>query len=928
MSDYLAHYGVKRRSGRYPWGSGENPYQGELDFRATVKQLRAKGLTDTEIARMMGMNTSEFRNRVTIEKHEEEKENIARARKLRDTGMSYVAIGKEMGRSESVIRSWLKEGMAERVKLKDSVTERLIQEVEKKKYLDVGDATELQLGISKTKLKAIIADLETKGYKTTEIYQEQATNAGQYTIVKVLTKADVDKDEIYKNREKIMAVDGMYIDGDQIKSIQPPVKIDPKRVMIKYAEDGGVDRDGLIEIRPGVEDLSLGGRNYAQVRIAMENNLYLKGMAVYNDDLPPGVDIRFNTNKSKDMPDEEVFKKLKRDKVTGEIDPDLPFGAVIRQYEYPDKNGEMHQSPINLVNDSDDWDKWSKTLSSQFLSKQNWKLAEMQLNKTFDKKQKEYDELAALTNPIVKQQLLNSFADECDSAATHLKACGFDRQKTHVLLPVPSIKEGEVFAPNYENGEEVILIRYPHAGVFEIPRLIVNNNNKEAIKMIGKDAPNAIGINSATAQQLSGADFDGDTAVVIPTKGLNLRTSKPLKELQEFNLSDYANGPDDPETSKANGFNKQMEMGKVSNLITDMTIKGAPISDIVKAVKYSMVVIDAEKHNYNWRQCRIDNDIDYLTQKYQAKPDGSAGGAATLISRASGDARIPERKAGVYVVDPETGAKKLQLYDPETGAKLYRETGRTYLEPKRHKGEDGKWVYEKDDEGHQLYKDKEKQAVIKVSKMDATDDAYTLSSGTPIENVYANYANHLKALANQSRKESMGTKVYPRDPEAAKTYHEEVESLNAKLNDVKLNTPRERQAQLVAGKQVELKKLQNPNMDKDELKKIRNKAIADARARVGASGKDVRIHFTDREWEAIQARAISPTKLKEIVRYCDQDELRSRSTPKVNSNGMSSAQISRAKALLSSGKYTQAEVAKQFGVSVSSLRYAIKENEE
>ena len=945
MNDYLAHYGTKFHSGRYPYGSGDDPYQHD-DFRSIVKKLRASGMSDTEIARSLGMNTSEFRNKVTIEKHERDKEMIFRAQQLRDTGMGPVAIAKEMSNSynekigESKVRSWLKEDRDRKVKLQDAIKDRLQAEVDKRKYLDVGDGSELQLGVSKVKLKAIISDLEKEGYKITEIYQPQATDPHQYTTIKVLSKADVPKDELYKNADKIMSPDGFYIDGDLIKEIKPPVRVSMDRLQIVYPEQGGADKDGLIELRPTCEDLYMNGHNYSQVRIAMDNDLYLKGMAVYNNDLPPGVDIRFNVSKDSSLPLEKVLKPMRtlveNGVDTGKIDPDHPFGdakklgATFTQFEYVGKDGEKHQSPLNIVNDPDDWNTWSKTLSSQFLSKQDYKLAQTQLNKTFDQKQQEFNELMSLTNPVVKQKMLDEFASDCDSSATHLKACGFDRQQTHVLLPVPSLKNGEVFAPNYKNGEEVILIRYPHAGIFEIPRLKVNNNNPEAVKMIGKDAPNAIGINVDTARQLSGADFDGDTAVVIPTKGLNIKTEKVQKEYLDFienGIGRYTNPPGVLETKKNPSFHKQSEMGIVSNLITDMTLKGAPMSDIMNAVKYSQVIIDAEKHNYDWKQAAVDLNIAHLHEKYQGK---AGGGASTLISRASGDYRVNERKLGQYwpVLDEKgnpvlkedgTPKTKLVTVDPNTGEKLYRDTNRTYLEPLRYKGPDGKWVYEKDDEGHQIYTDKEKRALTTISKMDAVKDAFELSSGTVMETVYANYANKLKALANTARKESLSTPMYARDPAAARTYSEEVNSLRAKLNDAKLNAPRERQAQMVAGRIVAAQKKSNPDMEKDEIKKLREQAIREARARVGASGKETRISFTNKEWEAIQAHAVSPTNLREMMRYCDDKQLKNLATPRSDNSRLSASQEAQVKAFVSSGRYTQAEVAERFGISVSSV---------
>src|SRR5690606_21658099 len=86
---------------------------------------------------------------------------------------------------------------------------------------------------------------------------------------------------------------------------------------------------------------------------------------------------------------------------------------------------------------------------------------------------------------------------------------------------------------------------------------------------------------------------------------------------------------------------KQSEMGKVSNLITDMTIKGANTNEIARAVRHSMVVIDAEKHNLNYKQSAIDNGISQLKQKYQG---GADKGASTLISRTTSEQRVPTRK--------------------------------------------------------------------------------------------------------------------------------------------------------------------------------------------------------------------------------------------------------------------------------------------
>lgn len=61
---------------------------------------------------------------------------------------------------------------------------------------------------------------------------------------------------------------------------------------------------------------------------------------------------------------------------------------------------------------------------------------------------------------------------------------------------------------------------------------------------------------------------------------------------------------------------KQLDV--VSNLITDMTIKGATDEELCRAVKHSMVVIDAVKHKLGYKQSEIDNDIESLKKKYQS----------------------------------------------------------------------------------------------------------------------------------------------------------------------------------------------------------------------------------------------------------------------------------------------------------------------
>ena len=132
-------------------------------------------------------------------------------------------------------------------------------------------------------------------------------------------------------------------DGETFDKFVYPKSMDSSRLKIRYAEDGGIQKDGVIEIRRGVDDLSLGDSHYAQVRILVDGNRYLKGMAVYSDDLPDGVDVMFNTNKKKGTPTSDVLKKVKDD-------PDNPFGSLIKaggQSYYIDADGKRQLSLIN-----------------------------------------------------------------------------------------------------------------------------------------------------------------------------------------------------------------------------------------------------------------------------------------------------------------------------------------------------------------------------------------------------------------------------------------------------------------------------------------------------------------------------------------------------------------------------------------------------
>ena len=883
--EILMHYGMPRRSGRYPWGSGDNPYQHSGDFLSRIDELKSQGLRETEIAEQLGLTTTQLRTQMSLAKDERRSLQVATAKGLREKGYSLNEIAEKMGfANDSSVRSLLNENSEARMNQAKTTADFLKKMIDEKGMIDVGTGVERELGISREKLNQALYILEMEGYPVYGGGVPQVTNPGKQTNIKVICPPGTEHREIYdfdnvhsvKDYDQILSEDGQKIRP----AFQYPESMDSSRLKINYAEDGGIQKDGVIEIRRGVDDLSLGDSHYAQVRIMVDGTHYLKGMAVYSDDLPDGVDVLFNTNKKTGTPMTDVLKKIKDD-------PDNPFGSLIKEHGgqsyYIDKDGNEKLSLINKRAEEGDWGEWSDHLPSQFLSKQRMTLINKQLGLATADKVAEYDEICALTNPTVKKTLLKSFADDCDSAAVHLQAAALPRQKYQVILPLTTIKDTEVYAPNYKNGEQVALIRYPHGGTFEIPVLTVNNKQPEGKKVLGNTPKDAIGINSKVAERLSGADFDGDTVMVIPTGGkIKITSTHPLKGLEGFDPKEKY-GPDSTTQPYKRMKNTQTEMGKVSNLITDMTLKGATEDELARAVRHSMVVIDAEKHNLDYKRSEQDNGIASLKKKYQGRvEDGKyKEGAATLISRAKSEVSVPKRKGSPTI--NEDGSLSYKTADDLTY--VDKKTGKT------------------------------KTRTQASTQMAEAKDARTLSSGTPQEEAYASYANKMKSLANQARKEMVSTGKIPYSASAKAAYQNEVDSLNAKLNVALKNAPRERQAQVIANATVTAKKQANPDMTNAEIKKANQQDLTAARKQVGAERKPVVI--TDREWEAIQAGAISESKLTQILNNADIDSLRQRATPRATTT-LSTAKQNKIASMSASG-YSTSEIAEALGISTSTV---------
>jgi hypothetical protein len=904
----LMHYGTPRKSGRYPWGSGQTPDAGS--FLGQVRELKKQGLTEKTIAEGFGLPSAKaLRANVSIATNEQKAAETSQIVRMKQKGMSNTAIAEQVYGSaskESKVRDRLAAANKDDADILTSTANVLRERVDKDGMIDVSKGVENQLGIAPTKLTTAVAVLEAQGYRLVNIPTKQL-GTGENTQTKVLmAPRSKDPKEDWKyavnNQDKIAMVQAWSEDGGRnFSTIKPPISASSKKLQVIYDEDGGGTQDGVIYVRPNAKGLDMGGMKFAQVRIMVDGTHYLKGMAVAKDNLPDGVDMQFFTNKKKSAgtplmgeKNNTILKPVERDK-DGNIIADNPFGASMRR-QFKDKNDNVI-SAINVVNEEANWDDWSRTLSSQMLSKQKPAFIQSQLEVTYANKKAQLDDILSLTNPVVKERMLRSFADDMDASAAHLKAAPMPKQKTHVILPINTLKKNEVFAPGYKDGEAVVLIRYPHGGKFEIPELVVNNRNALGRKLIGVDARTAVGIHHETAKRLSGADFDGDTVVVIPNNKRRISTESPLPGLRDFDPQKIYPGYEGMRRMK----NTQTEMGLVSNLITDMTIKGANADELARAVRHSMVVIDAEKHGLNYKQSAMDNGITALRKKYQSGPQG---GASTLISRSNKKVKVEDFK-------PRPAADGGPI-DKKTGKLVFVPSGKTYNKPITNPDGTVTWVKAPS------------QRQVKLGFFDPdtgqrlTDSRKLIDGeGTVQERIYADYSNRVRSLADRARYEMVNNiHPLPKAPSAAKTYGKQVASLDAKLNTALKNAPLERYAQRIAGAQVKLKRAANPDMDSDLLKKVESQELKRARHRTGAEKQ--RIYIDDDEWQAIQAGAISKTKLRDILDNADLDRVTTLALPRTG-KAMSSGSLSRARALANAG-YTQAQIAEELGVSVTTLR--------
>jgi DNA-binding CsgD family transcriptional regulator len=164
--DELYHYGIKFRSGRYPYGSGKDPFQHDGSFAGYVNDLKNNlGWSEKEIAKKLGISIDNLRAKVAIDTYNARKGNINQALELYEQGKSYSQIAREMNMNPSSVRSLLSESVRLKTVALENTARALEKAVKRDKYIDVSKGVELQLGISQDRLDKATQVLYDQGYE-------------------------------------------------------------------------------------------------------------------------------------------------------------------------------------------------------------------------------------------------------------------------------------------------------------------------------------------------------------------------------------------------------------------------------------------------------------------------------------------------------------------------------------------------------------------------------------------------------------------------------------------------------------------------------------------------------------------------------------------------------------------------------------------
>ena len=241
--EFLEHYGMPRRSGRYPWGSGEDPYQHSIDFIGRIDALKKKGWTETpeNIKKQFGLTTTEYSREKRLANNVRKMSQIKTAIRLRDKeGMGATEIGRKMGVRESTVRGWFKQDEEGSVYQAKKTAEFLKDKVkEKGGMIDIGKNVEVELGISREKLDTAVLMLEKQGYHRYVGRVPQHTNVNQKTTQIVLAAPERKHAEIFKY-DKVKTIND-YVSKDNGETFEKkftyPSSMDSKRLKVRYADD-------------------------------------------------------------------------------------------------------------------------------------------------------------------------------------------------------------------------------------------------------------------------------------------------------------------------------------------------------------------------------------------------------------------------------------------------------------------------------------------------------------------------------------------------------------------------------------------------------------------------------------------------------------------------------------------------------------------
>ena len=232
----LFHYGTKFHSGRYPYGSGDQPFQHEGDFLTRIERLRKEGWVENaeNVKKEFGLSLEDYRNEKAWANYTRREQEVARAKSLKEKGLGNSAIGKEMGIPESSVRSLLNPNAEAKMQAAKKTADFLKAQVDAKGMIDVGkdaeryivinEGDERGLGVSRTKLDQALYALEAEGYVVHQGRVEQPTNRGNWTTQVVLCPPGTPHKEIW-NTDKIHTIED-YHSSDNGESFQKKFKRD------------------------------------------------------------------------------------------------------------------------------------------------------------------------------------------------------------------------------------------------------------------------------------------------------------------------------------------------------------------------------------------------------------------------------------------------------------------------------------------------------------------------------------------------------------------------------------------------------------------------------------------------------------------------------------------------------------------------------